>query len=178
MRDRQQRLEELFVDRRFPSAEQLARVAASSARYNIGPARRNFNVPTMGLLVASPANQGRFAFELRGYDTIEGVRVALIAFSETATPTLITRDGHDWPSRGLLWVEPEAGRVWRTDLQLSDRDLEMRQTTWFTRDDRLDLMVPARMRELYDYVERSDEYVEATAEYSNVRRFRVETSGY
>jgi hypothetical protein len=54
----------------------------------------------------------------------------------------------------------------------------MRQTTWFTRDERLDLMVPSRMRELYDYLERSDEYVEAVADYSNVRRFRVETSGH
>lgn len=176
--DRQQRLEQLFVDRKFPSDEQLARVAESSARFNIGPARRNFNVPTLALLVASPANVGRFAFELRGYDAIDGVRVALIAFSETGSPTLITRDGHDWRSRGLLWVEPESGRIWRTDIQLTDRDMEMRQTTWFTRDERLDLMVPARMRELYDYVERADEYVEAVADYSNVRRFRVETSGH
>ncbi|MCC7035387.1 MAG: VWA domain-containing protein [Acidobacteria bacterium] len=176
--DRQQRLEQLFVDRRFPSDEQLARVAESSARFNIGPARRNFNVPTLALLVASPANVGRFSFELRGYDAIDGVRVALIAFSETGSPTLITRDGHDWPSRGLLWVEPESGRIWRTDIQLTDRDIEMRQTTWFTLDGRLELMVPARMRELYDYVERADEYVEAVADYSNVRRFRVETSGH
>jgi len=175
--DRQQRLEQLFVDRKFPSEEQLARVAESSARFNIGPARRNFNVPTLALLVASPANAGRFSFELRGYDVIEGARVALIAFAETGSPTLITRDGNDWPSRGLLWVEPESGRIWRTDIQLTDRDIEMRQTTWFTRDERLDLMVPSRMRELYDYIERSDEYVEAVADYSNVRRFRVETSG-
>ncbi len=176
--DRQQRLEQLFVDRRFPSAEQLERVAASSARFNIGPARRNFNVPTLALLVASPANQGRFAFELRGYDVVDGVRVALIAFSETGSPTLITRGGNDWRSRGLLWVEPESGRIHRTDFQLSDRDIEMRQTTWFTRDERLDLMVPSRMRELYDYVERSDDYVEAIADYANVRRFRVATSGH
>ncbi|MCC7243737.1 MAG: VWA domain-containing protein [Acidobacteria bacterium] len=178
VKDRQQRLEQLFVDRKFPSAEQLERVAASSARFNIGPARRNFNVPTLALLVASPANQGRFAFELRGYDVVDGVRVALIAFSETSSPTLITRDGNDWRSRGLLWVEPESGRIYRTDFQLSDRDIEMRQTTWFTRDERLDLLVPSRMRELYDYVERSDDYVEATADYANVRRFRVETSGH
>lgn len=178
VKDRQQRLEQLFVDRKFPSAEQLERVAAASARFNVGPARRNFNVPTLALLVASPANQGRFAFELRGHDVLDGVRVALIAFSETGSPTLITRDGHDWRSRGLLWVEPDAGRIWRTDIQLSDRDIEMRQTTWFTRDERLDLMVPSRMRELYDYLERSDEYVEAVADYRNVRRFRVETSGH
>ena len=177
VRDRQQRLEQLFVSRTFPSAEQLGRVAAASARFNIGPARRNFNVPTMTLLVASPANQGRFSFELRGYDVVDGVRVALIAFSETGSPTLITRDGRDWPSRGMLWVEPESGRIWRTDLQLSDRDIEMRHTTWFARDARLDLLVPVRMREMYDYLDRSDEYVEALADYSNVRRFKVEAVG-
>ena len=177
VRDRQQRLEQLFVSRTFPSAEQLGRVAASSARFNIGPARRNFNVPTMTLLVASPANQGRFSFELRGYDVVNGARVALIAFSETGSPTLITRDGRDWPSRGMLWVEPESGRIWRTDLQLSDRDIEMRHTTWFARDARLNQMVPVRMREIYDYLERADEYVEALADYTNVRRFKAEAVG-
>jgi hypothetical protein len=177
VKDRQLRLEQLFVDRKFPSEEQLARVAASSARFNIGPVRRNFNVPTLALLVASPVNAGRFSFELRGYEIIAGIRVALIAFSETGSPTLITRGGHDWPSRGLLWVEPGSGRIWRTDLQLTDRDIEMRQTTWFTRDERLDLMVPSRMRELYDYLARSDEYVEAVANYTNIRKFRVATTG-
>jgi hypothetical protein len=175
--DRQSRLEQLFVDRRFPSDEQLARVAEASARFNIGPVRRNFNLPTMTLLIASPANAGRCSFELRGYDVIDGVRVAMIAFAETASPTLITREGHDWRSRGLLWIEPDSGRIWRTDLQLSDRDMEVRLTTWFDLDERLNLLVPVRMREMYDYPERSDAYVEATAEYSNVRRFRVETTG-
>jgi hypothetical protein len=177
VRDRQQRLEELFVNRAFPSAEQLNRVASSSARFNIGPARRNFNVPTMSLLVASPANQGRFSFELRGYDVVGGVHVAQIGFAEIGSPTLITRDGRDWPSRGMLWVEPESGAIWRTDLQLTNRDIETRHTTWFTRDARLDLLVPLRMREIYDYLERADEYVEAVADYSNVRRFKVQTSG-
>ncbi len=175
--DRQARLEQLFVERRFPSEQQLSRVAEASARFNIGPARRNFNVPTLTLLVASPDNAGRCSFELRGYDVIDGVRVALVAFTETASPTIITREGHDWRSRGLLWVEPESGRIHRTDLQLSDRDMEMRLTTWFGLDERLDLMVPVRMREMYDYPERADAYVEATAAYSNVRRFRVETTG-
>jgi len=49
--------------------------------------------------------------------------------------------------------------------------------TWFARDARLDLLVPIRMREIYDYLERSDEYVEALADYSNVRRFTVEAVG-
>lgn len=175
--DRQSRLEQLFVDRQFPSDEQLARVAEASARFNIGPVRRNFNLPTMTLLIASPANAGRCSFELRGYDVIDGVRVAMVAFAETASPTLITREGHDWRSRGLLWLEPDSGRIWRTDLQLSDRDMDVRLTTWFGLDERLNLMVPVRMREMYDYPERSDAYVEATAEYSNVRRFRVQTTG-
>ncbi|MGE3277334.1 MAG: VWA domain-containing protein [Vicinamibacterales bacterium] len=175
--DRQQRLEELFVDRRFPSAEQLERVAASSARFNLGPARRNFNVPTMALLVASPGNVARFAYDLRGYEMVDGRRLAIVGFRETGSPTIITRQGNDWPSRGLLWVEPASGRIWRTDLQLTARDIEMRHTTWFAFDDRLDLMVPARMRELYDYPDRADDYVETVADYTNFRRFQVNTAG-
>ncbi|MCC7124493.1 MAG: hypothetical protein IT178_06580 [Acidobacteria bacterium] len=169
--DRQQRLEELFVRRTFPSQEQLARVTEASARFNLGPARRNFNVPTTALLVASPATTGRFRFELRGWDAVDGVPVAVIDFHEIATPTIVTRDGHDLPSQGLLWAEPGTGRIRRTDLRLADHDIETRHTTWFTYDARLDLMVPSRMREVYDYVARADEYVETIADYSNVRRF-------
>src|SRR5690606_931055 len=70
VRDRQERLENLFVNRTFPSAEQLARVTAASARFNIGPVRRSLNVPTVALIVASPVNAGRCSFELRGFDAI------------------------------------------------------------------------------------------------------------
>lgn len=174
--DRQERLEDLFVRRNFPSAEQLTRVTAASARFNIGPVRRSLNVPTVALIVASPVNVGRCSFELRGFDAIDGVRVARVAFTETSSPTFITREGRDWPSRGLLWIDPATGRIHRTDFRLAGRELDVRLTTWFRFDEDLDLMVPHRMREVYDDPSRDDDYIQAVAEYSNFRTFRVETS--
>ena len=73
-------------------------------------------------------------------------------------------------------IEPETGRIHRTDFHLRARDLDVRLTTWFRFDERLDLMVPERMREVYDDPLRDDDYIEATAVYSNFRIFRVETS--
>lgn len=174
--DRQERLEQLFVRRNFPSAEQLARVTTASARFNIGPVRRSLNVPTVALIVASPVNVGRCTFELRGFDVIDGLRVARVAFTETSSPTFITREGRDWPSRGILWLEPDTGRIHRTDLHLAGSDLDVRLTTWFRFDERLNLMVPHRMREVYDDPSRDDDYIQATADYSNFRTFRVETA--
>lgn len=121
-------------------------------------------------------NVGRCSFELRGFDAIDGVRVARVAFTEISSPTFITRDGRDWPGSGLLWIEPETGRIHRTAFRLGGQDLDVRLTTWFRYDERLDLMVPERMREVYDDPLRDDDYIEATAVYSNLRSFRVETS--
>ncbi len=175
--DRQARLEELFVERKLPSDEQLSRVAAASARFNLGPIKRNFNIPTMALLVASEENAERCSFELHDYDVVDGVRVAIVAFTETASPTFITREGRDWPSRGLLWMEPDTGRIRRTDFHLPGDEMEVRLTTWFTDDERLGLLVPLRMREMYDAPRRDDVDIEATADYTNFRTFRAETSG-
>jgi hypothetical protein len=70
--------------------------------------------------------------------------MAVVAFRETASPTLINRNGHDRPSRGLLWVDPATGRVHRTDLAIIEPELEARLTTWYAYDEHTKSMVPHR----------------------------------
>ena len=41
-------------------------MADESARFNIGPTRRNFNEPTAALFFLLPASQARFAFTRKG----------------------------------------------------------------------------------------------------------------
>jgi hypothetical protein len=116
--DRRDRLMKIFTD---PSADSRMAKAISeeSARYNIGPISRNFNVPTTVMLVFLPSNLPRFVFTLKGEDRIAEVVTREIAFKEVRTPTLtMTRAGKDVPMEGSLWVTPAEGAVVRTRMRL------------------------------------------------------------
>lgn len=81
------------------------------------------------------------------------------------------------PARGRYWIEPESGRVTRTQLWLNTRghgtgrQIEVNVAVDYARDPGLDLWVPVEMRERYTAVDGSR--LETTAAYSNYRRFRV-----
>lgn len=118
--DRRDRLLKLLTD---PSADyRLVRaISDESARFNIGPISRNFNVPTTVMLIFLPVNLPRFAFTLKGEDRIDGVVTREIAFKEVRTPTLsMTRAGKDVPMEGSLWVTPADGAVVRTRMRMKN----------------------------------------------------------
>jgi hypothetical protein len=97
--DRRNRLQALFTEG-SPDAREARRIADESARFNLGPARRNFNEPTATLFFMMPSTQSRFVFSRKGEVSIDGVHVWEIAFKETRRPTLIrTTDGRDVPSQ-------------------------------------------------------------------------------
>lgn len=116
--DRRNRLMELLTDTNGDVGE-LARIANESARFNIGPVSRNFNVPTATLFFFKPQNHARFAFERKGARKIDDVATWEVTFKETRRPTLVmTRAGMDVPIEGSLWVNPLDGTVIRTRLKL------------------------------------------------------------
>lgn len=117
IQDRSDRFATLLA--RSTDQVQLARISDESARFNIGPISRNFNVPTAALFFFQPANLSRFTFSHKGREKIDGVDTVEIAFKETTTPTFIaTRSGKNVPMDGSLWVVPETGVVVRTRLRL------------------------------------------------------------
>jgi hypothetical protein len=116
--DRQDRLLGLLTGPRG-GEDELRRVADESARYNVGPVIRNFNVPTSALFFFQPSLVARFTFRRTGEKTIDGVRAWVLDFKETHTPTLIVkRDGSNVPCEGTVWVVPGDGAVLRTRLRL------------------------------------------------------------
>lgn len=118
IRDRRDRLMKLFTE---PSGttNEVRRIADESARYNVGPISRNFNVPTTALFFFHPANISRFAFTRKGIRKIDGVSTWEIAFRETRRPTLVgTRAGKDVPAEGSIWIIPDDGTIVRTRLRL------------------------------------------------------------
>ena len=152
----------------------LRAIADESARFNIGRADRNFNEPSLALRVLDPASSERFHFALVSQPRIAGRRTWLVSFEERASPTLIRNGSLDAPMRGSLWLDPDAGTVVKTELQVTDPEsgAKARMVVEYALEQRLGLWMPRRMREWY---EGGVQGIEGEALYSNFRRF--ETSG-
>ena len=74
---------------------------------------------------------------------------------------------------GLLWIDPTTGRVLRESVSRRVvRGGVVEVTVLFKQNASLDLWVPAEMKEFYQY---PDQTIDATATYSNFRRFQVKT---
>jgi VWFA-related protein len=184
VRDREARLEKLFRGGQTGDAlAQADAIRAESSRYNIGPAVRNINVPTLALLFLHPQNQARFHFERKGRRAFSGIDAVEIEFAETRRPALVT-DGvsEDLPAKGRFWIDPFRGTVLRSDVTF--RFLPNRATARIAVDYRtergLPIWVPSEMKEWYGDRPAASIPVfrgrtEGTARYSNYRRFTVTT---
>ena len=150
--DRQNRLQTLFRSG-TPDTGEARRIADESARFNLGPARRNFNEPTAALFFMTPSLLPRFAFTRKGESSVGGVNVWEVEFKEKSRPTLIrTSGGGDVPSQGTIWVVPSDGTVVRTRLAItgfSGRNGSTIDVT-YAREERLGLWLPETMKERHE----------------------------
>lgn len=182
VRDRTERLRELFLD---PSASVRARVRGildGSARYNVGDIDRNTNTPTLALLFLHSSFKARFAFEHLpdSEDPELGVDLPddatdlwVVGFREDWPTTMIQRrQGGNVPARGRYWIEPSTGRVLVTELSFDDPDLESLIVVRYLIDETIGHTVPVEMRERYSN-RQSGSRVTGTATYSEFRRFQV-----
>jgi hypothetical protein len=116
--DRRDRLMSLLTGPAGRESE-LRRISDESARYNVGPVIRNFNVPTTALFFFHPDLVERFTFRRAGTKRIDGVDAVALEFKETHRPTLVMKsDGTDVPCEGTVWVNPADGTIVRTRLRL------------------------------------------------------------
>jgi VWFA-related protein len=171
--DRGSRLRDLF-ESNAPDLNAAKRIDAENARFNIGPIRRTFNVPTATLFFFSPANLHRFAFKSKGTESIDGVTALVVEFHETAKPTFVMNGlGKDVPCSGTLWIDPTDGHVLKTRLVLTgyagDRSIASVDVI-YRHHPAFDMWVPASMHENY---ETSAGQVNGDAQYLDFRRFQA-----
>jgi hypothetical protein len=182
VRDRDLRLEKLFLAPSPGASERLQAIKDESARYNIGPILRNINVPLYPLKILLPANVGRFEFALGQATAIDGVRVRPVTFAEVGRPTL-ARDpeGNDVPLQGRFLVEPATGAIVESTVSVELSAYSASIVVRYTRDAKLGLWVPAEMKERYwgivqvGVMRQTETLMEGTARYSKFRRFQVST---
>ena len=186
VRDRDGRLADLFLQGSRDALPRASRIADESARYNLGPIPRTLNTPTQVLRYLRPETQSRSSFKLDGRSSSTAGDLVVISFTERRKPRLIyTRD--DAPASGRVWVEPESGAIVRTELRLSSEGTSVILLVDFSLEPKFGMWVPQRMTETYEVASRrshgasgdrirsSPVQVDATATYSDYRRFTVET---
>ncbi len=183
VRDREARLETLFQASSPASVGQRVRaILDESTRYNIGPAVRNINFPTLSLVFLHPRNQSRFAWKRGGTRRLGAVEGLEVEFEEVVMrPTLVDQDGQgDLPAKGRFWIDPARGTVLRSETEFRFEPARARAyvATQYQAEPRLAMWVPSEMREKYDDLPGTPRPVfhspsEATARYSNFRKFTV-----
>ena len=184
VRDRQERLTELFLDPSATADRQIQGIVRDSSRYNIGDVQRNFNVPTLALLFLHPDNRSRFDFERTaddepplGLDRPEGDGdVWVVAYREDWPTTLIRGRGRsNLPASGRFWIESATGRVLASEVDVRDPEVEATIAVRYGLDAGLGHLVPAEMRERFEN-RRQRSRVDGTATYTGFRRFQVQVS--
>src|SRR5262245_10298244 len=181
VQDREDRLARVLMASagRFDEA---MRLNTESARFNIGPFLRNFNIPTTALFFFNSENHRRFKFSAK---SVVADGTWEIAFHETQEPTLIhTPDWRPVPTEGTIWANPADGTVVRTVLKVGGAGQTARPGTRLAgsvdvtcqRVDTLSMWLPATMDETFQTNGTTSEWelVKGHAVYSNYREFTTE----
>jgi len=173
VRDREERLQKLFLSGTRDAFQQATRISDESARLNLGPIHRTVNIPTLALEYLLPRAIDRSNWVRRGEENVQGVRAWRIDFEEWGTPTVIrTRLSEDFPAGGSIWVEPVTGRILKTKVRVDNGLLSMESTVLFARNDAIGIWTPVEMKEVY---EQRNGTIGGDAKYLNFRRFQVTT---
>jgi hypothetical protein len=174
IRDREDRLLTLLQSPDADAMAQVRRLAAESARYNIGRVQRTTNLPDSALLYLKAGSASRMKFEApRASTAVDGAETVVIRFRETGRPTIVTSmRGTNVPASGQVWAHAATGAIVKVEFKLSDMSTDGVFVVEFAFDELSGLRLPAKMTERYVS---PNEDVRATAQYSNVRRFNVST---
>jgi len=193
VRERDQRLEKLFLEPSSSTDGRIRAILAESARYNIGDLERNVNTPIFPLLFLEAPNGFRFKFKRSQERTPATVHendapadgafrvsteVWVIAFEEKASHTMIRTDGtKDLPSKGRFWIDPATGRVLMSELRVENRAIRATIDVSYQSEPLMGVLVPVEMRERYETVGRNrNSLIEGRATYGKFRQFQVKTN--
>jgi hypothetical protein len=179
--------------RTLPPVEVARTFKAHNSRFNLGHISRNFNEPTLSLLLLDDRYRPHVRFTRKGVQrNRDGVWVT-IGFAEDSTRTLI-RDlsQKPAPSKGEFVVESGTGRIRRAYLVTTigaspvSGGMTAKLTTTYAPDERLAMWVPVTFAEHYQSGETTAfapdpriklpttfEEIRGLATYTNYRRFEV-----
>lgn len=124
------------------------RMVQEGARFHIGDINRAINTPMHALSFLRHENQARSAFSYDGMKTVDRLKVAQVSFREQSMPRVLRTSG-DSPAEGTFWIEPDSGRVVRSELIMKSNTLTATITVRYAADPKLGLWLPSRLEEEY-----------------------------
>jgi hypothetical protein len=148
---------------------------AHNAQFNLGRTYRNFNEPTLSLLVLDREHRDRFSFDRRHVERTADAVLVTLAFEEKEPPTLIRdmKRGRVF-SNGTVLVEAGTGRIRHAVLKAKSGNIRLELMTEYAPDSRLAMWVPVRFQEHYWSGDgREREEIRCDATYTNLRRFET-----
>jgi hypothetical protein len=178
VRDRDQRLQKLFLEAPGTAFEQAQRIARESARHNIWDIG-TVNNAYLAMAFIQDKYRSRFRVISPKQEKSVGPDVWAVQFQEFVVPTILKGNANrDMPSRGRWWIDAATGRVLKTELLLGADSARLglspiQIVVTFKYDEALDLMLPAEMKEWYPDTRVTE--VRGVATYSRFRRFGVST---
>ena len=150
-------------------------VLKANARYNLGSVERNFNEPTLPLLLLEPKRVGRIGFDRRAVVRQADATLVTLSYEEPDRLTLVGGQMGPAPSRGEFVIDAVTGAVRRTLFTVRKRDIRVRLETLYEFNERLKLWLPSVFHERYERTGDTREVTTVQSRYSNYRRY--ETSG-
>jgi hypothetical protein len=147
-----------------------------NARFNIGRVVRNFNEPTLGLLVLDAGRRSQLRFERKPIEPGGDASTVTLGFRETDSPTLVRYEGMPVYATGEISIDVATGRIRRTFVDLTILGLHAQLTTIYSHDPNLDLWLPATFTERYEAGPNARDVVKCVSTYTNWRRFAATSS--
>lgn len=152
-----------------------SRIANRNAQFNIGRLVRNFNQPTLPLLLLGPKRVKGVSFDRRDVIELGDRTLVALRFTERERPTLVrSARGSALHSKGTIMIDALTGRVEGTEIEIAGDDSRSWLTTEYESNPKVGLWVPTVFRERYESSGGGDrELIRGEARYTNYRRFEV-----
>jgi hypothetical protein len=186
VRDRNDRLQKLFLQPSTSTSGQADKIIKESARYNIGDIERTINLPVLAMTILDRRVQAGFQFQVgapedpadtlpRSQAFIPPTDAVVVRFTETQVRSLITNpQGKNLKSHGRFWLRMPDAQVLMTELLVDDFTLSAAVHVAYQARPAFALPVPVEMHE--NYLNRlNNSRVEGSATYANYREFNVKT---
>jgi hypothetical protein len=180
------RLVRLFTESTLDATERAAAITMESTRFQVPGGSFAVTNPLLVVALMQAHYQPRLRFTLGSEERLDGLRVRRLRFEERdeqpAEPGNGNRARQKWPPllgdvgrvRGTVWLElePETGRIVKTEARLGAASSIATTVTTFAQDAGLGLTVPVEMQTSWMYKDRP---VNGVAKYGEFRRFAVRT---
>jgi len=154
-----------------------ARLVERNAQYNIGRVTRNFNEPTLPLLLLESKRLSLVKFDRRQIARDGDATLVTLAYEERDRPMLVTSltEG-PLPAKGEILLEAGTGVIRRTTFELARGKVDVRLVTTYEKNEKIGLWLPSVFTERYETKGVPAEFREVIgceAKYTNYRRFEV-----